>query len=247
MNQKKPTLLVLGASSDIGLAIARKFADNGYALLLAGRNIHSLEEIAQDIRIRSNIPTSVLHFDATDFSSHENFVQSLPVVPDVTLCVFGYMEEETRAWQDWSIAHQMIQTNYVGAVSILQQIALLYERAQTGAIVGISSVAGDRGRKTKLIYGSSKAGFTAYLSGLRNRLAEKNIPVLTVKPGFVYTRMTEEMKLPPLLTAEPSAVAEAVWQGVRKKKNTVYVKWMWRYIMLIIQHIPEFIFKKMSL
>jgi short-subunit dehydrogenase len=108
-------------------------------------------------------------------------------------------------------------------------------------------VAGDRGRASKLIYGSSKAGFSAYLSGLRNKLAASGVHVLSVKPGFVSTRMTAGMDLPALLTATPEQVAMAVYKAVIRRQNTLYVKWFWRWIMLIIRLIPEPLFKKLHL
>ena len=113
--------------------------------------------------------------------------------------------------------------------------------------MGISSVAGDRGRASNYLYGSAKAGFTAFLSGLRNRLAPKHVHVMTIKPGFVATRMTENMNLPPALTASPDDVADAIWNGFRKRRNVMYVKWIWYPIMLIIRHIPEMIFKTLKL
>ena len=108
-------------------------------------------------------------------------------------------------------------------------------------------MAGERGRQSNYFYGSAKAGFTAYLSGLRNRLFREGVQVLTVKPGFVYTRMTEAMTLPALVTATPEQVADAIYKGVLKKKNVIYVKWFWRWIMLLIKMIPETVFKKMKL
>jgi short-subunit dehydrogenase len=141
----------------------------------------------------------------------------------------------------------MIDTNYTGAVSILNTAAHYYQQQKKGCIVGISSVAGDRGRQTKLIYGSSKAAFSAYLDGLRNSLFKDGVHVVTVKPGFVYTKMTEGLKLPAPLTAQPAEVGKAVYNAVQNKTNTVYVRWMWRWIMLIIKSVPEFQFKKMKL
>jgi short-subunit dehydrogenase len=108
-------------------------------------------------------------------------------------------------------------------------------------------VAGDRGRQSNYVYGSAKAGLTAFLSGLRNRLAGKGVHVMTVKPGFVRTKMTENLDLPDALTASPEQVADAVFRGMEKRRSTVYILWMWRWIMLIIRHIPEFIFRKMKL
>ncbi|HEY2727571.1 MAG TPA: SDR family NAD(P)-dependent oxidoreductase, partial [Parafilimonas sp.] len=118
---------------------------------------------------------------------------------------------------------------------------------KNGTIVGISSVAGERGRQSNYIYGSAKAGFTAYLSGLRNRLYHDNVHVLTVLPGFVNTKMTAELNLSPLLTASPEQVADAVETAIRKKKNVIYVKWFWKWIMKIIKNIPEGMFKKKKL
>jgi len=106
---------------------------------------------------------------------------------------------------------------------------------------------GDRGRQSNYLYGSAKAGLTAYLAGLRNRLAKSGVHVMTVKPGFVRTKMTEHLELPAALTAEPEQVANAVFKGLEKKKNTIYILWMWRWVMLIIRHIPEFVFKKMGM
>jgi short-subunit dehydrogenase len=113
--------------------------------------------------------------------------------------------------------------------------------------VGISSVAGNRGRQSNYIYGSAKAGFTAYLSGLRNKLYHSKVHVLTVLPGFVNTRMTENLNLPKLLTAQPDEVGAAIYKAVKNKKDVLYVKWFWRWIMLIITSIPESMFKKRKL
>ena len=113
--------------------------------------------------------------------------------------------------------------------------------------MGISSVAGDRGRKTNYIYGSSKAAFSAYLGGLRNRLDSSGVSVLTVKPGFVATKMTQDLDLPEKLTAQPNDVAEDIFNAQQKKRNILYTKAIWQLIMLIIKHIPEFIFKKLSI
>ena len=242
-----PTLLVLGATSDIALAIARKFAANKYDVQLAGRDIPQLQTIQSDISIRHGVKASVHAFDAIQFSSHTQFFEALPVKPDVTICVLGSMLDEEKALQEWDTSRLMIDTNYTGPVSILNIVAKYYASQKKGTIVGISSVAGERGRQSKMIYGSSKAAFSAYLAGLRNKLFVDKVHVMTVKPGFVYTKMTAELKLPALLTAQPEQVADAVYKGVVNKKNTVYVKWFWRWIMLIIKMIPEFQFKKMKL
>ncbi len=240
-------VLILGATSDMAQAIAKKYAAEGWGLLLAARNMERLEPIAGDLRVRSKTDIQTLEFDAVDFSSHQGFYDALTTKPDVVICVFGYMGDQTLARTDFDEVRRTIDVNYTGAVSILNVVAEDFEKRGSGSIVGISSVAGDRGRQSNYIYGSAKAGFTAYLAGLRNRLAKSSMHVLTVKPGFCRTKMIEGLELPAALTADPEQVACAVFHGVEKKRNTIYTLWMWRWIMLIIRHIPEFIFKKMGM
>lgn len=242
-----PTLLVLGATSDMAIAIAKKFAAEGYRLQLAARNVSRLSRLQADLSISRGVECSLHEFDAEAVNTHAAFFSALPEQPDITICVFGYLGNQPLGQSDWTECHHILQINYVGAVAILNLVANAYEAQGKGTIVGISSVAGERGRQSNYLYGSAKAGFTAYLSGLRNRLFKNNVHVLTVQPGFVYTRMTEGMPLPKLLTATPEIVAGAVYHAVVKKKNVIYVKWFWRWIMLIIKSIPEFMFKKMKL
>jgi decaprenylphospho-beta-D-erythro-pentofuranosid-2-ulose 2-reductase len=242
-----PTVLLLGAASDMSVAIARKFAQEGYNLQLAARNVQRLKAMQSDLSIRHQASCDLLEFDALDFQSHAVFFQNLATKPDVVICVFGYLGENETARQNWNETEKIINSNYTGAVSILNIVANYFIEQKKGTIVGISSVAGERGRQSNYLYGSAKAGFTAYLSGLRNRLFREGVHVVTIQPGFVYTRMTENLKLPALLTAKPEDVAATVYSAVKNKKNVVYVKWFWRWIMLIIKSIPEFMFKKLKL
>ena len=241
------TVLILGASSDIAIAIAKKFASAGHGIQLAARNNDRLDPLLADLSIRYKTPCTRHEFDAMRTDSHSGFFASLPVRPDITICVFGYLGDQRKAESEWKECEHIIRVNYTGALSILNIVAEEYAIAGKGTIVGISSVAGERGRQSNYFYGSAKAGFTAYLSGLRNRLFHKKVHVMTVQPGFVYTRMTENMPLPKLLTATPEEVAARVYAGTMKKKNLIYVKWFWRWIMLIIKSIPEPIFKKLKL
>lgn len=240
-------VLILGATSDMAQAIAKKFAAEGWSLTLAALEPDLLEPIAGDLRVRSEMEIQALEFDATDFSSHQGFYEALETRPDAVVCVFGYMGDQRVALTDFDEVRRTIDINYTGAVSILNVVAEDFEDRGEGSIVGISSVAGDRGRQSNYTYGSAKAGFTTYLSGLRNRLAKSGAHVMTVKPGFCRTKMTENMDLPAALTASPEQVANAVFHGLEKKRNMVYTLWMWRWIMLVIRHIPEFIFKKMGM
>lgn len=240
-------VLILGAASDIGKAVANIFATNQYQLLLAARNTEKIEALKQDLSIRYEVPVELLSFDATDYGSHQKFYDELPEKPDVAICVFGYLGSQEAGNNDWAEAYKIINTNYTGAVSILNIIARDFENRRSGAIVGISSVAGERGRQSNFLYGSAKAGFSAYLSGLRNRLFHSEVHVVTVKPGFVNTKMTENLDLPKPLTAQPEQVAKAIYNAVMKKKNVIYTLPAWRPIMYAIKSIPEFIFKKLKM
>lgn len=240
-------VLILGATSDMAQALAHKFAQQGFSLTLAARQSDRLADTASDMQIRHSTTVDVVEFDALDFAGHAAFYSALPHKPDVVICVFGYLGDQKTAQNNMAETEQIINTNYIGAVSILNVVANNFEQRRSGTIIGISSVAGDRGRQSNYIYGSAKGGFTVYLSGLRNRLAKSNVHVLTVKPGFVRTKMTANLPLPAPVTAKPQHVANDVYHAYQKQKNQLYTLWMWRFIMLIIRHIPESIFKRLSL
>ncbi len=241
------TVLLLGATSDIAIALARQFGSKGHDLQLAGRDGEQLHILGNDTKIRYNVSVDVLELDALNFESHQSLYSSLAKKPDIAILIFGYLGDHEKAIHDWSEAERILNTNYVGAVSIMNVIANDFENRKSGVIVGISSVAGDRGRMSNYLYGSAKAGLTAYLSGLRNRLFHSGVHVLTVKPGFVRTKMTEGLKLPPLVTADPEQVAKKIYSAIEKKKNAIYVLPVWAILMLLIRSIPEFVFKKMKL
>ena len=243
----KGTTLILGARSDIAMAIAHRFAKEGYDIQMAARNVESLSADKSDIELRYEAAVSLHEFDALDIGSHEHFVDSLALLPALAVCAVGYMGEQTESEQDIEAAAQVMRSNYEGPASILAVLANRFEQRGSGTLVGVSSVAGERGRATNYVYGSAKAGFTAFLSGLRNRLAKKGVHVVTVLPGFVATKMTDGMDLPAKLTAQPSDVADAVFNAVRKQRNIIYVKPIWQLIMMIIRSIPEQIFKGMGI
>lgn len=240
--------LILGAKSDIARAIAHAFAEKGFHLYLAGRRAATeIEPDARDLAIRHNIKAQAIEFDALDYAQHAQLYTGLEPRPDVVICVVGYMPEQDASERDGALARRVMETNYVGCAHFLSFVANDMESRKAGSIIGISSVAGDRGRAKNYLYGSAKAGFTAFLSGLRNRLHPAGVHVLTAKPGFVYTKMTEGMDLPAKLTASPEKVARDVFKAWKKKKNVLYTKWMWRWVMLIIRNIPEWQFKKMKI
>ncbi|MBL0373702.1 SDR family oxidoreductase [Rhizobium sp. KVB221] len=240
-------VLVLGGRSDIGLAIAHRFAEAGHAVTLAARNATTLEETRIDIELRHRIVAQLAEFDILDTPAMAGFVASLAPAPEIVICVVGTMGDQEESQRLPEAAALVMRSNYEGPALILGLFAQEMEKKGRGTLVGVSSVAGDRGRASNYVYGSAKAGFTAFLSGLRNRLSQAGVHVITIKPGFVATRMTEGMNLPTALTAQPQEVAEAIYRAVEKRKNVVHVKWVWEPIMLIIRALPEFIFKRTSL
>ena len=244
---KKAPVLILGARSDIGQAIARTFAAEGHPIQLAARNSETLEAVRADMELRHNVAVTSHEFDALAMETHEGFVTALTDLPEVAVSVVGYMGEQNENERDLEVAACVMRSNFEGPASILAALANAFETRGSGTLVGVSSVAGDRGRATNYVYGSAKAGFTAFLSGLRNRLAKKNVHVVTVLPGFVETKMTASMDLPKKLTAEPEEVGEAVLRAVQRGQNVVYVRRIWRLIMLVIRSIPEPVFKRLSI
>jgi short-subunit dehydrogenase len=175
------------------------------------------------------------------------FVDGLGELPGIVVCVVGTMGDQGESERNPQAAALVMRTNYEGPALILGLFAERMAARGNGALVGVSSVAGDRGRATNYVYGSAKAGFTAFLSGLRNRLAKQGVHVVTVKPGFVATRMTEGMDLPGALVASPEEVAEAVHRAVARHRDVIYVRLVWWPLMSVIRAIPERIFKRLKL
>jgi short-subunit dehydrogenase len=240
-------VLILGAGSDIGQAIARAFAAEGHPIQLAARNVTRLDPVRSDIALRHGVEVTLHEFDVLDTDSLNGFVDGLPSLPQVAVCVVGLMGTQEDNQRDQAQAQRILRSNFEGPAAILALLANRFEARGTGTLVGVSSVAGERGRATNYVYGSAKAGFTAFLSGLRNRLAGAGVHVVTVLPGFVNTAMTEGLDLPGKLTAEPHEVGAAVLRAVRKKRDVIHVRRIWWLIMAIIRNIPERIFKKLKL
>jgi len=241
------TLLVLGASSDIAAATARRFAADGYAVQLAGRDEGALAAMAADLELRHRVAVSIHRCDVTEAPDRAALLAGLPVVPDVVVCAVGLLGDQRQNEIDPTAAERVMRANYEGPALLLGALAEAFAARGEGVIVGISSVAGERGRASNYVYGSAKAGMTAFLSGLRNRFGKTGVHVVSVLPGFVDTRMTEGMALPPALTAQPSEVAQAIWRAVERRKDVVYVRPLWCWIMAIIRAIPEGLFKKLSI
>ena len=241
-------LLILGANSDVAYATAQQFAAGIKAdLILASRDMALLEKKARDLEIRHDVKARVMAFDVADPDTHQAFYEALDPKPDGVVAAFGYLGDQYRAQSDFNEARTIIQTNFTGAVSILEIVAADFERRGRGFIIGISSVAGERGRQSNYVYGAAKGALSIYLSGLRNRLYKHRVRVLTVLPGFIRTKMTQSLSLPRLLTATPEQAAADIYAAFIKSRDVIYTRWFWRWIMIGIKAIPERLFKRLSL
>jgi short-subunit dehydrogenase len=241
------TWIILGATSSMARAFARLVAADGALVLLGGRDVAELEALAADCRLRGARGAEALAFDARDPSGFPALIARMEAEEGaLNAAVFvGSMPAQADIDADPSLIDGLVQDSFTGPARFLQLLAPLQEARGGGTTVGVASVAGDRGRIGNYVYGSAKAGFATYLSGLRNRLTRAGGHVVTVKPGFVDTAMT--WGLPGMfLVATPEKVAGDIMKAVRKKRNVIYTPFFWRFIMLIIIHVPEFIFKKMK-
>jgi short-subunit dehydrogenase len=239
-------VLILGARSDVGRALAHRYAAAGATLILAARDATRLSDEIADLVVRHGASARTVEFDVCTDKPAE-FFDRVGETPATVISVVGLLGDQASAELDQVEATRIMETNYVGPARMLNEAARRMEQRGSGCIIGISSVAGDRGRASNYIYGSAKAGFTAFLSGLRNRLDRKGITVITVKPGFIATKMTAAMKLPARLTAQPDEVAAAIFRAQGGGRDVLYVRPVWRVIMAVIRTIPEFVFKRLSI
>ncbi len=241
------TWIILGATSSMARAMARKLAERGDGLILAGRDMDDMKRTAADCRARGARFAEAMRLDAR---KPETFA---PIVKRATgedglinAAVFiGSMPEQAAIDADPALIDGTVADSFTGPARFLQMLAPEIEARGGGTVVGVGSVAGDRGRIGNYVYGAAKAGFHTYLSGLRNRLTRAGGHVVTVKPGFVDTAMTWGLE-GMFLVAPPEKVADDILKAVEKKRNVIYTPFFWRYIMLIIRAIPEFVFKKLS-
>ena len=242
------TWIILGASSSMARALGRQLAERGAGLILAGRDTDDLARDAADARVRGAAFAEAMRFDARDGASFEPLLERAAACEGlVSAAIFvGSMPPQTEIDADPALIADVALDNFAGPARFLQQLAPLIEALGGGTVVGVGSVAGDRGRIGNYVYGAAKAGFATYLSGLRNRLTRAGGHVLTVKPGFTDTAMTwgvEGM----FLVASPEKVASDILKAVEKKRNVIYTPFFWLGIMAIIRAIPEPIFKKLSI
>jgi decaprenylphospho-beta-D-erythro-pentofuranosid-2-ulose 2-reductase len=242
-------ILIIGATSAIAQSVARVYATQSNRLCLVARNEAALAALRDELTSLGAPLVATLTFDALNLASHqavvENAISALGSL-DSVLIAHGELVPEPECAREWKAAERSLTVNFCSAVALLIPLANYFEARRSGNITVISSVAGDRGRGSNYTYGAAKAGLSAYLQGLRNRLAKAGVSVTTIKPGFVDTPMTKNMKKS-LLFASPDTVARRIVRASQRGEAVVYTPFFWRFIMGIIVHIPECIFKRMSL
>lgn len=236
--------IVIGASSGIGAALVRKLAHDGYRVAALARRDDQLASLCDSLDSAKAYAHDVTNFDDVP-ELFQQIVRDLDGL-DLIIYVAGVQPPIEPNEYDFVKDRQMIEINLLGAMAWLNQAALRFERAGSGHIVGISSVAGDRGRSAFPGYHTSKGALTIYLESLRNRIAKKGACVTTIKPGFVQTRLLENASKT-FWVITPDEAAQQIMSAVDKKKQVVYTPARWRFVMLIIGHIPSFIFRRLSI
>lgn len=229
--------LIVGSNSDIGWAIAHALAARGHPLQLAAKTVS--EKLMTDIVARYGVEVSMHVFDATDIAGAEALLDSLPELPEIVVSVVGILGDQKEIERDPARIADMIAANFTGPAVVLEAAAA---RIGSGWVIGVSSVAGDRGRARNYWYGAAKAGLTAMLSGLRQRYARSDVRVMVVKPGFVDTKMTKGMKLPLFFTNQPDEIATLVVRAMDRGREVVY-PWRWRMVMTVLRALPESIYR----
>jgi decaprenylphospho-beta-D-erythro-pentofuranosid-2-ulose 2-reductase len=244
--------IIIGASDGIGAALARRLAREGYTLALLARSQDKLESLCHEINQNSSeLRARAYVHDVTEYEKVPALLRrTVADLGGLDLVVFVAGVNYPPGGIDkynFENDRRMIELNLIGAMAWLTPVAEMFQSAQSGQIVGISSVAGDRGRVGNPGYNTSKAGLSTYLEALRNRLTRYGVHVLTVKPGFVKTDMLKAAQGPTPFTITPEQAVEDIWSAMKRRKQMIYTASIWRWIMLVIQHTPSFIFRRLSL
>jgi decaprenylphospho-beta-D-erythro-pentofuranosid-2-ulose 2-reductase len=245
-------IAIFGATSAIATACARRWLSEGNSLFLVGRNPDKLRVLVDDLSVRKG-PTQLLAqvcVDLNDLERHEGLLTEAQRALgglDVLLVAHGSLPDQKACERSVHVTLDELHTNALSVISLVTLAANLFQTAGHGTIAVISSVAGDRGRQSNYIYGTAKGMVSLFLEGLRNRLSRSGVRVVTIKPGFVDTPMTAHLEKKGPLWAQPQAIARGIARAVNGQRDVVYLPGIWRWIMLIIRHIPEPIFKRMSL
>jgi short-subunit dehydrogenase len=248
--QSKRAAIIVGASSGIGAALARRLGREGYGLALLGRRAEALAEVCAQINTETGAPGRARAYphDVTHGDEVPGLFQAiLRDLGRVDLVVYCAAKQSAVALQEYDFDKDraMLETNLVGAVAWLNQAAMLFDRLGGGQIAAISSIAGERGRVGSPVYNTTKAGLNTYVEALRNRLTRRGVNVLTVRPGFVNTELLKNAAKP-FWVISPEQAADDIWQAIRGRKQVVFTPARWRLVSLVIRHIPSFIFRRLS-
>jgi short-subunit dehydrogenase len=243
--------IIIGASEGIGAVLARRLAREGYSLALLARREDKLSALCDEInRTTSEHRVRAYVHDVAEYEKAPQLLRRIVAdLGGLDLVVFvagvNYPPGGIEKY-NFENDRQMIEINLIGAMAWLSPVAEMFQSAKTGQIVGIGSVAGDRGRVGNPGYNTSKAGLATYLEALRNRLTRHGVNVLTVKPGFVRTEMLKAAQGATPFTIPVERAVEDIWKAIKKRKQVVYTAPIWRWIMLAIQHTPSFIFRRLT-
>lgn len=244
------SVLVLGGASEIALATVRRLvAERTRTVVLAVRNPEASSDAVAELQALGATTVDAVAFDAEDTTSHDAFVDDVFARfgdIDVVLVAFGVLGDQDEAEADGAVATDIARVNYLGAVSVAVPIASRLREQGHGTIVALSSVAGERARRSNFVYGSSKAGFDAFFQGLGDSLVGSGVSVMIVRPGFVHTRMTEGLPPAPLATT-PEAVAEAITRGLARGSEVIWVPPALRAVMTVLRHVPRPVFRRLPI
>jgi decaprenylphospho-beta-D-erythro-pentofuranosid-2-ulose 2-reductase len=242
------SVLVLGGTSEIALATARRVvARRAARVVLAARKPEACDAAAAELRAAGASEVHAVAFDGTDFASHETFVNTIFDRFgdfDLVLVAFGVLGDQERAEIDPAVALDIVQTNFTGTVSVTVPLAARLRAQGHGTLVLLSSVAGERVRRSNFVYGASKAGVDGYYQGLAASLAPSGVHVMIVRPGFVHTKMTKGLKAAPL-SVSADAVADAIVRGIARGRDIVWVPPAMRYVMTVFRHLPIAVFRRL--
>lgn len=242
-------VLILGATSAIAIATARQLAARKASFYLVARSDSKLEAVAGDLQTRGATSVTRMAMDLDDTARHPHMLESAAEALgtiDLALIAHGVLGDQDRAQADYSAAEAILRTNLLSAVSLCTWLGNYFEKQGGGVLAAISSVAGDRGRKSNYVYGMSKGALNIFLDGLRNRIDRHGVHVLTIRPGFVSTPMTAHLRQNALF-ADPKTIAKGIVKAIEHRKDVVYLPAIWAPIMLIIRSIPQSVFKRLNM